>query len=107
MAARKPDLSGYQYSAMASQVTMSENRSHRRDNEPTGEAESLVGRIDPKAMGSRAFKADIDVEGKRLKAAKEADKRAKKDEGLGVKRRTVAATRYGDVLEATQDRKSS
>ena len=83
---------------------MSENRSHRRDNEPTGEGESLAGRIDPKAMGSRAFKEDIDLEGKRKKAEKEQEKREKKAEGTGNKRKaTAGGIRYGDVLEATQD----
>lgn len=83
---------------------MSENRSHRRDNEPTGEAESLVGRINVKEMGSRAFKEDVNLETKKLRNAKEAEKREKKQQGLGGKRKIIAGgMRYGDILEATQD----
>ena len=49
------DLSGYRYSALSSLVL---SAGHRQDqNEPTGEAESLVGRIDPKSMGSRVVKS--------------------------------------------------
>lgn len=77
----------------------------RRDNEPTGEAETLVGRIDPKTMGSRAFKEDVDLEGKRKKAEKERERREKKEEGtLGGRKKIAAGVRYGNVLEATQDR---
>lgn len=77
----------------------------RRDNEPTGEAETLVGRIDPKSMGSRAFKEDVDLEGKRKKAEKERERREKKEEGpLGGRKKVAAGVRYGNVLEATQDR---
>lgn len=63
-----------------------------------------------KLMGSRAFKEDVDKEGKRLKAQKEREKREKREEGAlggGRKKGVVAGIRYGDVLEATQDRKST
>jgi hypothetical protein len=88
-------------------VTMSSDRSHR-SNEPTGEAESLVGRIDPKSMGSRAFKSGLDMEQKRVKADKEREKRREKEEsklanGGAAKKVVGGGTRYGDVLEATQD----
>lgn len=87
---------------------MSSDRSHRT-NEPTGEAESLVGRIDVKSMGSRAFKSGVDLEMKRTKADKERKERREKEEGKlanagGAKKMVGGATRYGDVLEATQDR---
>ncbi|KAM0747473.1 Sec63-domain-containing protein [Meredithblackwellia eburnea MCA 4105] len=104
----RPDLSQYAYSNIASLVTTADRSSiTRRDNEPTGEAESLVGRIDPKTMGSRAFKEDVDLEAKRKKAEKEREKREKREEaalGGGSKKKSVASgIRYGDVLEATQD----
>lgn len=83
----------------------------RRDNEPTGEAESIIGRIDPKEMGSRAFKEDLNLDEKKKRAEKERVKREKREGEGGNTKRTRGngagqATRYGDVLEATQDRKS-
>ncbi|KAI5476145.1 pre-mRNA-splicing helicase BRR2 [Pseudohyphozyma bogoriensis] len=102
--APKQDLSRFQYNAMASLVTTADRSSvTRRDNEPTGEAESLVGRINPKDMGSRAFKEDIDLEAKKKKAEKERERRERKDEGAGRKKAVAKGIRYGDVLEATQD----
>ncbi|ORY79259.1 Sec63 Brl domain-domain-containing protein [Leucosporidium creatinivorum] len=102
----KPDYSGYQYKNMASLVTTADRSTiPRRDNEPTGEAESLVGRIDPKQMGSRAFKEEVDLEAKRKRAEKERERREKKEGGEGGARKKAvgSGTRYGDVLEATQD----
>lgn len=57
-------------------------------------------------MGSRAFKEDADKEGKRLKAQKDRERREKKEESAigGRKKNAAAGVRYGDVLEATQDR---
>lgn len=80
----------------------------RRDNEPTGEAESIIGRIDPKEMGSRAFKEDLNLEDKKKRAEKERLKREKREMDGGKRNRGTGgqATRYGDVLEATQDRRS-
>ncbi|PLW04475.1 hypothetical protein PCASD_26509, partial [Puccinia coronata f. sp. avenae] len=50
------DFSGYQYAAMSSMVlTADRSKIPRRDNEPTSEPETLVGRIDSKSMGSCAF----------------------------------------------------
>ncbi|GAA5923960.1 hypothetical protein JCM1841_000119 [Sporobolomyces salmonicolor] len=102
----KPDYSAYQYHAMSSLVTTADRSlTTRRDNEPTGEAESLVGRISQKDMGTRAFKEDLNIEEKRKKADQERQKRERKElEGGSRKKGTVAGgTRYGDVLEATQD----
>ena len=61
-------------------------------------------------MGSRAFKQDVDLDAKRKKAEKERERREKKEMGgdAGLARRKAAmgsGVRYGDVLEATQDRK--
>jgi pre-mRNA-splicing helicase BRR2 len=90
---RKPDLSGYQYSAMASLVlTADRSQLPRREHEPTGEPESLVGRIDPKSMGSRAF---VDKEG--------IQKKKKQIASTKTETRPGKADRYRDILEATQD----
>ncbi|WFD24297.1 RNA helicase [Malassezia equina] len=90
------DLSGYQYSALSSLVLSAGRR--QGGNEPTGEAESLVGRIDPKAMGSRVVRAQVtDVENKKRKAAEN-------DELGAVKKRTNAETgQYANVLQASAE----
>ncbi|GAA5998703.1 ATP-dependent RNA helicase BRR2 [Rhodotorula paludigena] len=103
----KPDLAGYQYHAMSTLVTTAE-RSRYREQEPTGEAESLAGRIGIKDMGGRAFREEVNVEEKRKRADKERERRERRDGGDEAgpqrKRKTMpGATRYGDVLEATQD----
>lgn len=101
MPPKKPDLSGYQYSALSSQVTQVDRRLiERRDNEPTGEAESLRGRIDVKDMGSRVQREQVkDLDKKRLKAQAEekARKAAKSSTGPTVR------SNYTDVLQATAD----
>lgn len=57
-------------------------------------------------MGSRAFKEEVDLEAKRKRAEKERERREKKEGGEGGARKKAvgSGTRYGDVLEATQDR---
>lgn len=96
------------YPTQASLVTTADRSSiTRRDNEPTGEAESLVGRINPKEMGSRAFKEDLDPEAKRKKAEKERLRREKKEEsalGAHKAKKVAGDIKYGNVLEATEDR---
>ena len=90
------DLSGYRYSALSSLVL---SAGHRQDqNEPTGEAESLVGRIDPKSMGSRVVKSQVqDVERKRKVA--ESD-----DYGMVKKRNWNPGTaQYANVLQASAE----
>lgn len=101
MPPKKPDLSGYQYSALSSQVTQVDRRLiERRDNEPTGEAESLRGRIDPKEMGSRVQREQIkDLDKKRAKA--QAEEKSRK-----LIKRNAGTTTHGnhsDVLQATAD----
>ena len=90
------DLSGYQYSALSSLVLSAGRR--QGGNEPTGEAESLVGRIDPKAMGSRVVRAEVtDVEKKKRKAAEN-------DELGAIKKRSNAeAGQYANVLQASAE----
>ncbi|CAO1626159.1 unnamed protein product [Parajaminaea phylloscopi] len=101
MPPKKPDLSGYQYSALSSQVTQVDRRLiERRENEPTGEAESLRGRIDPRDMGSRVQKEQIkDLDKKRTKA--QAEDSSRKSTKLNTK--ATASRDYSDVLQATAD----
>ncbi|WVF70387.1 hypothetical protein IAT40_005177 [Kwoniella sp. CBS 6097] len=62
------DLSGFNYGAMSSLV-VNQDRSVLRSDEPTGVAESLVGRINLKEMGSRVVReAPKDLEKKKAKA---------------------------------------
>ncbi|KAE8223116.1 hypothetical protein CF319_g3803 [Tilletia indica] len=106
----KRDLSGYQYSALSSLVTTADRSLiDRRDNEPKGEAETLVGRIDVRQMGSRVTRSEIkNIEAKKRKAAQEQDGR---DDGQQQERRrkqngsSAAATGGGfsNVLEAAQE----
>lgn len=57
-------------------------------------------------MGSRAFRESVDLEAKRKKAEKERQKKKDKEAQEGRTKKPVMNTRYGDVLEATQDRRS-
>ncbi|CAO3634283.1 unnamed protein product [Mucor hiemalis] len=61
----------YQYAATSSLVLQANRKGlPRRDQEPTGEPDSLWGKIDPKDFGSRAEKeAPKDIEEKKKKAA--------------------------------------
>jgi pre-mRNA-splicing helicase BRR2 len=97
MASRgKRDLSGYNYSAIASLVITDRSQVPRRDKEPDGAPESLVGRINPKEMGSRVQReAPKDVDKKRKKAQAAREKPQAKREATGF--------RYTDIIEATQD----
>lgn len=89
------DLSGYQYSALSSLVLSSGRRPG--ENEPTGEAETLVGRIDPKAMGSRVARQPVaDLEKKKRKAAEN-------DELGGARKARAGATEYANVLQASAE----
>jgi hypothetical protein len=86
MAENAAKANQYQYSANASLVLQAD-RKHlpRRDQEPTGEPETLHGRIDPREFGSRAVReAPKDKEQKKKKAEKaeeiEERKRRKKEQ---------------------------
>lgn len=69
----------------------------RRDDEPTGEVETLVGRIDPREMGSKVQREKPAEKKKRPVDEIEAlERRAKRQEG----QRGYA---YADVLAATED----
>ena len=100
--AGRPDLSGYNYGAIASLVlTPDRSTLPRGDKEPDGAPTSLAGRIDPKQMGSRVQR----------QAPKDLDKKKKKAiEGREVSdrqssKRRVAETGFGytDIIEATQE----
>ncbi|KAG8734294.1 DEIH-box ATPase [Ceratobasidium sp. 414] len=98
---QKRDLSGYNYGAISSLVlTADRSALPRRDREPDGAPESLVGRIDPKQMGSRVQReAPKDLEKKKKKAAAQdgAEKTAKRKGGV------TSGFGYADIIEATQD----
>ncbi|PPQ70945.1 hypothetical protein CVT26_014249 [Gymnopilus dilepis] len=98
----KPDLSGYNYGAISSLVlTTDRSALPRRDKEPDGAPTSLAGRIDPKEMGSRAFRqAPKDLDKKKKKAVEAGDAA----ERAAMKRKTESAGfGYADIIEATQD----
>ena len=108
----KPDLSGYNYSALSSLVlTADRSTLPRRDKEPDGAPTSLAGKIDVKEMGSRALRATPkDLEKKKKKAADGKDRDA--TERQLAKRRAEASAAgaggapgfgYADIIEATQD----
>ncbi|KAI0070649.1 Sec63-domain-containing protein [Panus rudis PR-1116 ss-1] len=99
----KRDLSGYNYAAISSLVlTADRSALPRRDKEPDGAPTSLVGRIDPKEMGSRVQReTPKDLEKKKKKAA---ESRQEATEKL-PKRKTADVVGYGytDIIEATQE----
>ncbi|KAJ2934391.1 hypothetical protein H1R20_g2701, partial [Candolleomyces eurysporus] len=74
MSGKKPDLSGYNYGAIASLVLTADKSSlPRRDKEPDGAPTSLSGRIDVREMGSRVLReTPKDLEKKKKKAVAKA-----------------------------------
>ncbi|KAH7919595.1 Sec63-domain-containing protein [Leucogyrophana mollusca] len=97
----KPDLSGYNYGAISSLVlTADRSALPRRDKEPDGAPTSLVGRIDPREMGSRVQRqAPKDVDKKKKKKAGDRQDTSEKQ----PKRRAETGFGYTDIIEATQD----
>ncbi|KAF7294831.1 putative ATP dependent RNA helicase [Mycena indigotica] len=99
---KKPDLSGYNYGAISSLVlTADRSALPRRDKEPDGAPTSLVGRINPRDMGSHVQReTPKDLEKKKKKASDRQDASEKQP----AKRKTEAAGfGYTDIIEATQD----
>ncbi|KAI0765441.1 Sec63-domain-containing protein [Fomes fomentarius] len=98
----KRDLSGYNYAAISSLVlTADRSALPRRDKEPDGAPTSLVGRIDPREMGSRVQReAPKDLDKKKKKAAEKQDAAERP-----AKRKAADVTGFGytDVIEATED----
>ena len=100
--AGRPDLSGYNYGAIASLV-LTPDRSNlpRGDKEPDGAPTSLAGRIDPKQMGSRVQRqAPKDLDKKKKKATEGRDTSDRQPS-----KRKVAETGFGytDIISATQE----
>ncbi|KAF8320257.1 Sec63-domain-containing protein [Clavulina sp. PMI_390] len=101
MSGAKRDLSGYNYGAISSLVLNADRRAlPRRDREPDGAPESLVGRIDPKDMGSRVERdAPKDLEKKK--------KRAVQPDDMSRSRRQVPdasnSFSHSNIIDATQD----
>lgn len=104
MPPKNPDLSGYQYSAISSLVTQTDRRYlNKTENEGAGEAESLVGRIDPKAMGSRAGREEVkDLEKKKRRAEQDESGRIRKPARSNALSSSSGA-KYADILQATAD----
>ncbi|KAF9584560.1 DEIH-box ATPase, partial [Lunasporangiospora selenospora] len=97
----------YQYAANSNLVLQANRSDHpRRGNEPTGEAESLYGRIDPKEFGSRALRDTSKIEeAKKKKTAlseKDVERRQKRAEEKSLR----SAYGYSSVLAATEDLES-
>ncbi|KAF8631115.1 hypothetical protein AX17_005160 [Amanita inopinata Kibby_2008] len=103
----KPDLSGYNYSALSSLVlTADRSALPRRGKEPDGAPTSLAGRIDPKDMGSRAVReAPKDLEKKKKKATDRHDATERQLTKRRAEASAAAAAGFGyaDIIEATQD----
>jgi pre-mRNA-splicing helicase BRR2 len=100
--AGRPDLSGYNYGAIASLV-LTPDRSNlpRGDKEPDGAPTSLAGRIDPKQMGSRVERqAPKDLDKKKKKATEDRDA---SDRQPSKRRAAEAGFGFTDIIEATQD----
>lgn len=105
MPPKKPDLSGYQYSAISSLVTQTDRRFlNKTENEGSGEAETLVGRIDPKAMGSRAGRETIkDLDRKKKKATEDDEGKLKRPKRAGGATSVGLGGGYADILQATAE----
>ncbi|CAG8581624.1 7898_t:CDS:2 [Paraglomus occultum] len=94
----------YQYTAN-SNLVLQANRSElpRRDHEPSGEPESLWGKINPKDFGNKAQRTSI----KDLKAKKEKALRAEEAAEMKRRKKKESALKkaygYSNVLAATED----
>lgn len=105
MAENIAKLNQYQYAANSSLVLQADRSGlPRRDQEPTGEPESLWGKIDPKDFGSRAVREKPKgLEEMKKKASQRseelAEKRRRKKEESAISR----AYGYSSVLSATED----
>jgi pre-mRNA-splicing helicase BRR2 len=96
----------FQYAATSSLVLQANRKGlPRRDQEPTGEPETLWGKIDPKGFGSRVEReTPKDMEEKKKKAAakrsdENVERRRKKKEESALSK----AYGYSSVLSATED----
>ncbi|KAI8902750.1 Sec63 Brl domain-containing protein [Globomyces pollinis-pini] len=80
----------YRYTEISNLVLHTE-RPKRRDNEPTGEVESLEGHLNPKQFGDRARAAPVE---KKRKATDSIPKEKKKK---------PATSKFTNILDATED----
>ncbi|CAG8791368.1 8837_t:CDS:2, partial [Racocetra fulgida] len=90
----------YQYTAN-SNLVLQANRSElpRRDHEPSGEPESLWGKINPKDFGTRAQRDTVkNLQAKKTKALKSADAEERKNR----RKEEKFAYGYSNVLAATE-----
>jgi pre-mRNA-splicing helicase BRR2 len=80
MAEQHAKASQYQYAANSNLVLQADrSQIPRRDQEPSGEPESLWGKINPKEFGSRAVRDSAPVEKKKkTKEVSESDRKLKK-----------------------------
>ncbi|KAI7862372.1 Sec63 Brl domain-containing protein [Spinellus fusiger] len=95
----------YQYAANSSLVLQADRKGlPRRDQEPTGEPETLWGRIDTKEFGSRVEReTPKDIEEKKKKAAERAEEVAEKRRRKKEESAISKAYGYSSVLSATED----
>ncbi|XP_057975610.1 DExH-box ATP-dependent RNA helicase DExH12 [Malania oleifera] len=92
----------YEYRANSSLVLTTDSRP-RDTHEPTGEPESLYGKIDPKSFGDRAYRGrppELDEKLKKSKKKKERDPLVEPVPGRQSKRRRLQEE---SVLTATED----
>ncbi|KAF9914159.1 DEIH-box ATPase [Lobosporangium transversale] len=97
----------YQY-ALNSNLVLQANRSDnpRRGNEPTGEAESLYGRIDPKEFGSRAIRDLSKIEEVKKKKSQTSEKSEERRKKRTEEKSIRNAYSYTSVLAATDNLES-
>ncbi|KAL7750398.1 Pre-mRNA-splicing helicase BRR2 [Sorochytrium milnesiophthora] len=94
----------YQYTANSNLVlTADRSQLPRRDHEPTGESESLYGRITLKDMGSRAQRDLTQFEQYRTMNRELEVKRERKKKATGDRAKGPASSEYSSIVEATED----
>ncbi|KAI8064474.1 Sec63 Brl domain-containing protein [Gongronella butleri] len=105
MAENIAKASQYQYAANASLVLQADrSKLPRRDKEPTGEPETLWGKIDPKEFGTRAEReGPKDLEEKKKRAAKRSEDSAERQRKRREESSMNKAYGYSSVLSATED----
>ncbi|BFZ63546.1 Pre-mRNA-splicing helicase BRR2 [Saitoella coloradoensis] len=98
------DHSQYKYGAMSNLVLSADRRTlPRRDNEPTGEPETLAGKINVKEMGARAGRTPATLPQKPEQTLNtnelQQQRKRKRDDNVAM----GARRGYTSVLDATED----